>query len=189
MNREDAISDDFHKVSNMIIQICKEYEIKELIIGYNVNWKKGVNIGRQNNKKFYQVPYRKLLNMLFYKGAENGIKVVENEEAYTSKCDALALEDVGFHETYSGRRVKRGLFESAMGVLLNADVNGAINIMRKYVNKAYTSLTGMLNAIIDSTPFSRLCNPIKVKNVKPHLMTASGVQGWLRGRDLPSSDR
>ncbi len=64
---------------------------------------------------------------------EHGINVISNEESYTSKCDALALEEVRKHDTYLGKRVKRGLFRSSIGKTINADVNGAINILRKVV--------------------------------------------------------
>ena len=68
-----------------------------------------------------------------------GIDFVEHEESYTSKCDALALEPVGKHEQYLGRRTKRGLFRSSVGKLINADHNGALNIMRKVVGDSYVS--------------------------------------------------
>ena len=63
----------------------------------------------------------------------NGIKFQSHEESYTSKCDALALEPIGKHEEYLGRRVKRGLFRSSTGKVINADQNGALNILRKVV--------------------------------------------------------
>ena len=73
----------------------------------------------------------KMLNMLQYKCELAGINVIVNEESYTSKCDSLVLESVEKHESYLGKRVKRGLFQSSVGKLLNADVNGAIGIARK----------------------------------------------------------
>ena len=74
-----------------------------------------------------------LLNQLFYKGEEKGIKVIEVKESYTSKCDAFNLEEIRRQKKYSGKRIKRGLFISKDGTKLNGDVNGAINIMRKYI--------------------------------------------------------
>ena len=68
-----------------------------------------------------------------------GIDFVEHEESYTSKCDALALETIGKHGQYLGRRIKRGLFRSSAGKLINADQNGALNIMRKVVGDSYVS--------------------------------------------------
>ena len=97
---------------------------------------------------------------MFYKCEQNGISVVENEEAYTSKCDALGLEKVGFNDTYVGRRIKRGLFSSSKQVLINADVNGAINIMRKHLMKVSSSLSEKLDFFLQQTPLSRFCNPV-----------------------------
>ena len=74
------------------------------------------------------------------KGENHGIVIHETEESYTSKCDALALEEIKRHDTYKGERVKRGLFRSDDGTFLNADINGAINIMRKYIYKTYDNL-------------------------------------------------
>jgi hypothetical protein len=88
-------------------------------------------MGSINNDNFCKIPYRNLINMIFHKARKNGIKVRENEESYTSKCDALNWEEIRYHEVYSGKRLRRGLFSSGNEALLNADVNGAINIMRK----------------------------------------------------------
>ena len=74
-----------------------------------------------------------------YKCEMVGIDFVKHEESYTSKCDALALETIGKHEQYLGRRIKRGLFRSSTGKLINADQNGALNIMRKVVGDSYVS--------------------------------------------------
>ena len=119
--------------------------------------------------------------MLFYKGEEAGIHVVENEEAYTSKCDSLALEDIQHHDEYLGTRTKRGLFSSSIGVFLNADVNGAINIMRKFVYKTYTTLASVIDGVIANTPLCRLCNPVRITNnhLKSLLHRTTRVIGGL----------
>lgn len=159
-NRELKIKDEFDKISANIINVCKTNGIKEIIIGYNVNWKHKVNMGRINNDMFYKIPYCKFINMLFYKGADNGIKVRENEESYTSKCDALNLETVEQHENYSGERLRRGLFQSAVRVLINADVNGAINIMRKALQNEPMTL-GQLEGWLRN--YGRICSPRIIK--------------------------
>ena len=125
-----------------------------------MNWKTGANMGRLNNDRFYKIPYRMLINMLFNKCEEKGITVNENNESYTSKCDALNLESVGYQENYSGKRTKRGLFQSFKGVLINADVNGAINIMRKALwerPKLLKLLEKGLNC------YKKICNPQTIK--------------------------
>ena len=83
----------------------------------------------------------------------NGIHLVVVEESYTSKCDAFVMKDIGKHETYQGKRIKRGLYQSSVGKLINADVNGALNIMRKVFNNS-------AKRIIDR---GLLFNPMKLK--------------------------
>ena len=85
-----------------------------------------------------------------------GIKVICNEEGYTSKCDGLGLESIEKHEKYIGKRVKRGLFQSSVGKLINADVNGALNIMRKVVGDS--SVMKIINS-------GWLFQPIKLYNI------------------------
>jgi len=131
--RENYVRDYLHKVAVMIINMAIEKGIKTIVIGYNKNWKNKCNIGRKNNEKFLSIPHSKLLEYIKYKAIQHKIEVIEQEESYTSKCDALALESVQKHDKYLGKRVSRGLFQSSVGKLINADVNGALNILRKSV--------------------------------------------------------
>ena len=85
----------------------------------------------EDYKILVQYSYQKFLNILKYKCELCGINLIINEESYTSKCDSLVLEPVKKHEHYLGVRKKRGLFQSSTGKLINADVNGALNILRK----------------------------------------------------------
>lgn len=85
----------------------------------------------KENQKFTQIPFARLVSYLEYKCELAGIEIVIHEESYTSKCDFIAFEKMGKHENYLGKRKKRGLFQSSVGKLINADVNGALNIMRK----------------------------------------------------------
>ncbi|ATZ81049.1 putative transposase [Bodo saltans virus] len=129
INRKNKIDDYFDKI---VAWIEKEYSHKEnIIIGYNKGWKTNVNLGRKMNRKFYNIPYSRLLKKLKNKFG-NRIKITE--ESYTSKCDALGLEEIKYHDEYLGKRVQRGLFSSSKNKLLNADINGAINIMRKKIS-------------------------------------------------------
>ena len=93
--------------------------------------KQDINIGRVNNQNFVQLPIMRFAEMVKYKCELEGIKVVFNEESYTSKCSFLDGEEICKHETYMGRRVKRDLFVSKEGRKINADVNGSYNIMKK----------------------------------------------------------
>ena len=135
--RDRYFEDAFHKVSRQIVNILVAKKIGRLVVGYNVGWKQRTNMGKRNNQKFVQMPFARLTAYLRYKCEMVGIDFVEHEESYTSKCDALALEPIGKHEHYLGRRTKRGLFRSSTGKFINADQNGALNIMRKVVGDSY----------------------------------------------------
>ena len=156
--RDRYFEDAFHKYSRMIVDHLIENRIGNLVVGYNTGWKQSVNIGKRNNQKFVQIPFARLASYLKYKCRMAGIRFVENEESYTSKCDALAKEEIGKHESYLGKRVKRGLFRSSTGRYINADVNGAVNILRKVVGDSdcISQITGsgrLLRPIRYSSPF------------------------------------
>ena len=127
----NKINDYLHKCSRIVVDYCVKNDISNVIVGKNVGWKQNINIGKKNNQNFVQIPHAKLIYMIRYKLEDYGILLKENEESYTSKCSALDLEDLKKQDSYLGRRVKRGLFISSEGVKINADVNGAINILRK----------------------------------------------------------
>lgn len=155
-NRENLIKDIFHKLSRFIVNYLINNKIGTLIIGYNKNWKDSISLGRKTNQKFVQIPYLRLIEYLKYKCEMVGINLITTEESYTSKCDSLSLEEIKKQENYKGKRIKRGLFKSGVNKLINADINGAINIMRKVVDDS------LLNKIINS---GLLFNPIKIRNL------------------------
>ena len=154
--RENTLNDLFHKLSRIIVNYLVSNKVGNLIIGYNEQWKDSISLGKKMNQKFVQIPYLKLLNFLKYKCEMVGIRLTLTEESYTSKCDSLSLEKVCKHDSYSGDRIERGLFQSSTGKLLNADVNGGVNIMRKVVDDSYVS------KIINR---GLLFNPIKVDDL------------------------
>ena len=129
--RNERIDDLLHKVSRDIVSRLVSNGVGNLVCGHNKGWKDSITLGKVNNQSFVQIPYGRFIGMLKYKCQMAGIAFQETGEAYTSKCDALALEEIGKHEEYIGKRKKRGLFQSGTGKLINADVNGALNIMRK----------------------------------------------------------
>lgn len=157
--RDHYIEDAFHKVSRQIVDTLVQRKIGTLVVGYNAGWKQNADIGKKNNQKFVQMPFARLADYLCYKCKMIGIEFVKHEESYTSKCDALALESIGKHETYLGRRVKRGLFRSSTGKVINADQNGALNILRKVVGDSeFTRIVGSghsLCPVRHRSPFSR----------------------------------
>ncbi|MFX1512436.1 MAG: RNA-guided endonuclease InsQ/TnpB family protein, partial [Promethearchaeota archaeon] len=135
--RARQLDDYFHKTSRETINECLDLMIDTLIIGYNALWKQNVNIGKKNNQNFVNIPFYKLIQQLQYKAEAVGIRVLLVEESYTSKCSFLDLEPIKKHATYLGKRVKRGLYRSKHGTLLNADVNSAYNLLRKVVPNAF----------------------------------------------------
>lgn len=135
--RNNKINDYLHKTSRTVIDYCIKHGIKTIVVGKNKNWKQEINIGSRNNQNFVSIPFARLINQLKYKGEEVGIIVTETEESYTSKCSFLDSEKIGKSEKYLGKRVKRGLFKSSLGKLINADVNGAYNILKKVIPNVF----------------------------------------------------
>jgi len=135
--RNNKVKDCMHKASHYITNHLVSNNISQLIIGYNKEWKQEVNIGKANNQNFVGIPFNKFITMLSYKAKLNGIKVVLTEESYTSKCSFMDNESIEKHDEYVGKRIKRGLFKSREGRLLNADVNGSLNIMKKVASNAF----------------------------------------------------
>jgi putative transposase len=131
--RANKINDYMHKASRYLVNQLVSNNITNLIIGYNPEWKQEINIGKRNNQNFTAIPFAIFIDMLRYKAKLVGISTAIQEESYTSKCSFLDLESIGKHEEYLGKRIKRGLFKSHSGRLINADVNGSYNIMRKAV--------------------------------------------------------
>jgi putative transposase len=132
INRDNRLDDYMHKASKYIVEWAVKNNICSIVIGENKGWKQEAEMGKRNNQNFQHIPFTKLKNKIAYKARMEGISVAFNEESYTSKCSAVDNEPVKKHETYLGRRVKRGLFRSAEGYRINADINGAHNIGRKY---------------------------------------------------------
>lgn len=152
MARENKINEIFNQIVEWIVKKYKNCE--KIIIGYNECWKKCVNMGRKMNQRFYQIPYAKLIKKLKDKLERNNQELRIIEESYTSKCDALALEEVCKHNKYKGKRTRRGLFASSTGKLINADINGAINIMRKWKKKQGIKMEKITG--------EKIFNPVKI---------------------------
>ena len=133
--RNNKVNDYLHKTSRLITNYLVSNNINTLVVGKNKEWKQDVNIGKKNNQNFVQIPHSRLIDMLLYKCKLRGINVIITEESYTSKCSFLDDEGIKKHKVYKGNRIKRGLFKSSEGVLINADVNGSLNILKKVVGK------------------------------------------------------
>ena len=135
--RDNKINTYLHKASRFIVNRLVSNEIHTLIIGKNDNWKQETNIGKRNNQNFVEIPYSRFIIMLKYKCELEGINVVITEENYTSKCSFLDNEKICKHvnNEYAGKRIKRGLFRTATGKFINADLNGSLNILRKVIRE------------------------------------------------------
>ena len=135
--RNRRIRHELHLASRRVIELLLREGIGTLVIGKNDGWKQEINLGRRTNQNFVAIPHARFIQMLAYKAELVGIRVIAREESYTSKCSFLDLEPIERREIYLGRRVKRGLFISALGRRIQADVNGSYNILRKEVPCAF----------------------------------------------------
>lgn len=149
LKRELKITDLLHKASKYLVNYCVEHKIGTIVFGRNKGWKDSIQLGKQTNQNFVSIPFYKLFKMLEYKCKMIGINLVTQEESYTSKCDSLAFESIEKHNEYKGSRVKRGLFLSSLGKALNADINGALNILRKYLHLKEVNEFPVIQEIID----------------------------------------
>ena len=137
VKRNNKVTDYLHKASRLLVNQLVSKNIGTLVIGKNSNMKQDINIGKVNNQNFVQLPIMRFADLMKYKCELEGIKVLFNEESYTSKCSFLDCEPICKHDKYMGKRVKRGLFVSRNGIKINADVNGAYNIMLKAIPNAF----------------------------------------------------
>jgi len=135
--RNCKVDNYLHNASKLIIETLLEHNIGTLVIGKNLNWKQQIELGKVNNQNFVSIPHARFIEMLKYKAEMFGIQVIVREESHSSKCSFLDNEPIQHHEVYQGKRIKRGLFRSASGRLLNADVNGSANIIRKEFPNAF----------------------------------------------------
>jgi len=135
--RKYKIKDYLHNASCRIFEYAAANGITTIVVGKNAGWKRECSMGTQNNQNFVQIPHARFIDILAYKARARGIAFITVEESYTSKCSFIDGEDMCHHDRYLGRRIKRGLFRSKEGILINADLNGALNIIRKAVPNAF----------------------------------------------------
>ena len=132
--------------TNKLIEILRTERILKLVVGYNKGWKQEINIGSKNNQSFVNIPFKKILDILRYKLEDNGIEYKEQEESYTSKASYLDNDEIPIYKEetneikFSGRRIKRGIYKSKQGKIINADLNGALNILKKSGEKLIEEL-------------------------------------------------
>lgn len=137
--RENRIENEFNNIVKKLVQYCLDNGVSHIVIGYNKGSKQNINIGKKNNQTFCNIPFHKLRRKLENKCNLHGIEYISQEESYTSKASCLDLDDMPVYQPgdetkyeFSGCRRYRGLYMSKEGMLLNADINGSVNILRKY---------------------------------------------------------
>ena len=166
-----------HKASRLVINYCLAYDVGHIVIGVNQEWKQEVNLGKRNNQNFVMLPHRKFVEMIRYKAEDYGIRVTVREESYTSKASALDFDEMptfdkkesGAKPVFSGRRIKRGLYRSAKGQLINADINAAANIGRKELGDEW------LRKLLELDGGVLVDTPAVVRN----LHASENIRQWL----------
>ena len=136
--RNNRINDTIKKSARCIVNYCIQHNVGTLIVGYNADFKKITNLGRTNNQNFVQIPFGSLRQQLKFLCWKYNIMYIEQEESYTSKSSFLDSDVLPIYKAeqpytgaFRGKRIRRGLYRSKNGTILNADVNGAANILRK----------------------------------------------------------
>ena len=137
-NRNNKVNDYMNKAARKVINYCIANDMGTLVVGYNETFQRGGHIGKRNNQNFVNIPYGQLRSKLEYLCKMNGIIFVKQEESYTSKSSFWDRDDIPVYNAdnpreyqFSGKRIHRGQYKTASGKIINADVNGALNIMRK----------------------------------------------------------
>jgi len=172
--RHQKIDNYLHHTSRLIVDLLIAKQIGTLVIGQNVQWKTEIDLGKQTNQIFVSIPHTRLIERLEYKARLVGIKVVVQEESYTSRSNFLDLDPIPVYGktdkdiVFSGRRIKRGLYKTSVGQLINSDVNASYNILRKAIPNAFSN--GIGSCVVQP----RQVNPLKVK-VKGEGLNASHV--------------
>jgi IS605 OrfB family transposase len=145
--RNHQVNDYLNKSARYIVNWCIENQVSKIVVGYNPDLKQGLNLGKRNNQNFTQIPIFTLKRKLQSLCERYGIEVAEQEESYTSKAsfldgDAIPLwnADNPVTCTFSGKRIKRGLYRTALGWLVNADCNGAVNVLVKHFKSSLDGL-------------------------------------------------
>ena len=138
LKRNNQCKDYINKTCSYVVKYCIKNNIGKLIIGYNQDFKKDLKFNKQNAQNFMQISFGNIRNQLKCLCEKYNIEYIEQEESYTSKASFLDLDELPVYNAdnpftgkFSGKRIKRGLYKSKNGKLLNADVNGACNILRK----------------------------------------------------------
>ena len=137
IKRNNIISDLIHKASKSIINYALSCGANTIVIGNNKDWKRNSSMSKKVNQSFVGIPHQDLIDKITYKAENIGLNVIVTEESYTSGTSFLDNE-LPIKENYKKeRRIFRGLFKTNKGRLINADVNGSLQIMKKVFSNAF----------------------------------------------------
>ena len=136
--RNNRVNYYMNKTARIIVNYCIQNNIGNIVVGYNLDWKRNINIGSCNNQNFAQIPHGNLRVKIKSLCERYGINYVEQEESYTSQADFFANDTLPVYNAdnpqeynFSGKRISRGQYRTYQGTIINADCNGALNILRK----------------------------------------------------------
>jgi len=155
LKRNNRVEDCLKKTARYIINFCIDNNIGTVVCGYNLDFKREINLGKNTKQNFVQISFGKLRSQLKTLCKHYAMKYIEQEESYTSKASFLDLDDIPIFDAekpytgkFSGRRIKRGLYRAKNGRIINADVNGAANILRK--SKQNFDFEELCSGLLDS---------------------------------------
>ncbi|MEG3848263.1 transposase [Microcoleus sp. herbarium19] len=161
--RNQKVDNYLHHASRVIVAILNTKQIGTLVIGKNAQWKTEIDLGKQTNQNFLSIPHSRLIEMLEYKARLVGITVIVQEESYTSRANFVGLDPIPVYgktekePMFTGKRIKRGLYKTSTGRLINSDINASYNILRKAIPNAFSD--GIGSCVVQP----RRVNPLKVK--------------------------
>ena len=161
--RHQKIDNYLHHASRLIVDVVSEKQIGTLVVGKNEQWKTEINLGKQTNQNFVNIPHSRLIEMLEYKARLAGINVIVQEESYTSRANFMGQDPIPVYgktekePMFTGKRIKRGLYKTSTGQLINSDINASYNILRKAIPNAFSN--GIGSCVVQP----RRVNPLKVK--------------------------
>ncbi|NEO23416.1 MAG: IS200/IS605 family element transposase accessory protein TnpB [Moorea sp. SIO4A1] len=161
--RNHKVRDFTNKAARYVVDWCRNNKISKIVIGYNPDLKQKVNLGKRNNQKFTQIPIYTFKDKLESLCQRYGIEMIEQEESYTSKASSLDKDELPVWNAdnpksykFSGKRIKRGLYRTSKGWLINADCNGALNIIRKHTSNPNDCIGGFRGCL--AQPVRVLCS-------------------------------
>ena len=183
--RYNSIRDYFFKSVKQLMTLCVENRIDTIVIGHNTFWKQESNIGKTNNQNFCAIPFNDLIDMVEYQGKRLGIKVIVREESYTSQASFIDRDDIPTYgkvqnPKFSGKRTRR-VYKTKNGISINADLNGAANILRKEFPEDFMNYNpDFTGTVLVRHPEYWNCKKTRSKNCRKNLRSAEGYRAHIK---------